>query len=191
MLEKMKINYLTTNKLKFAIAKQFFSTASEYELVQHSFSVPEIQDASCEEIARQSAIFAAKELGEACVVMDAGFFIPALNGFPGPFVKYVNEWLSENRLLRLLDENDDRTAYFTDALAIGFPDGTAKVFSHKTMGRLAQEGEYIPSKWPANSLFIPDDHSVPLGRLPENEQTDFWHAENKTWPQLVAYLEEN
>lgn len=186
----MKINYLTSNKLKFAIAAQFFDSVGDYELVQHSFQVPEIQDPSCEEIARQSAVYAAKEIGEMCVVMDAGFYIEALNGFPGPFVKYVNEWLSEARLLRMLDESDSRTAYFTEALAIGFPDGTAKVFSHKTMGRLAGEGEYTPSDWPANSLFIPDGHSTPLGRMSEQGQTDFWHSENVNWQKLTQYLSE-
>ena len=186
----MKINYNTTNKLKFEITKQFFDSADGYELVQYSLEVPEIQDASCEEVARHSAVYAAKELGEACVVMDAGFSVNALNGFPGPFVKYVNEWLSEDRLLRMLDENDDRSAHFTDALAIGFPDGTAKVFSQKIMGRLAQRGEYTPSKWSANSLFIPEGYSMPLGSMSEQEQTDFWHDGNKNWPRLVVYLAE-
>lgn len=184
----MKINYLTTNKLKFEVAKQFFSSAEEYELAQHSFQVPEVQDASCEEIARQSAIYAAKELGEPCVVMDVGFSIDALNGFPGPFVKYINEWLSESQLLSMLSETDTRAACFTDALAIGFPDGTAKVFSHKVMGRLAKEGEYLASEWPVNSLFIPDGHSVPLGLMTKQEQTDFWHSETKNWQKLVEYL---
>jgi XTP/dITP diphosphohydrolase len=186
----MKINYVTTNTLKFDIAKQFFNATEGYELERRSIDVPEIQAATCEEIAIESALHAAKELGEACVVMDAGFFIPALGGFPGPFVKYTNSWLSEERLLRLLDENDDRTAYFTDALAIGFPDGTAQVFSHNTMGRLARDGEYTPSKWPANSLFIAEGHESPLGQLSEQEQTDFWHDENTNWAELVAYLNE-
>jgi non-canonical purine NTP pyrophosphatase (RdgB/HAM1 family) len=186
----MKINYLTTNKLKFEIAKQFFNSVDEYELVQHSFSVPEMQEETCEEVARQSAICAAMELGEPCVVMDVGFSINALNGFPGPFVKYINEWLSEYRLLRMLDESDDRTAYFTDALAVGFPDGTVKVFSHRIMGRMAKEGEYQSSKWPANSLFIPDGHSIPLGSLSTQEQTDFWQSENENWQKLTEYLSE-
>lgn len=186
----MKINYLTTNKLKFEIAKQFFNAVKGYELAQYSFPVPEVQDVSCEEVAHQSAIYAAKKLGEACVVMDVGFSIDALNGFPGPFVKYTNGWLSEDRLLRMLDENDSRSAHFTDALAVGFPDGTVKVFSHKIPGRLAKKGEYKPSKWPANSLFIPNGYLTPLGSMTKQEQTDFWHSETKNWQKLVGYLSE-
>jgi hypothetical protein len=48
----------------------------------------------------------------------------------------------------------------------------------------------MPSKWSANSLFIPDGHSSPLGLMSEQEQTDFWHSENTTWQRLAEYLSE-
>lgn len=184
----MKINYLTSNALKFKIAQKFFSTLEGYELTQRSLDIPEVQDVSCEVIAREAAIQAAKLLGEPCVAMDAGFFIDALGGFPGPYVKHVNEWLSEERLLRMLSNDDTRSAYFMDALAIGFPDGSAEVFAHKTVGRLANKGEYEPSKWPANSLFIPEGYGQPLGLMSDSEQVDFWNQENVNWAKLVAFL---
>lgn len=184
----MKINYLTSNQLKFKIAQQFFKDVPDVELVQHSFAVPEIQDSSCEVIAQDSAVYAAKQLGEPCVVMDAGLFIEALGGFPGPFVKYINEWLTEDQIVRLLADDDNRSAYFLDALAIGYPDGSAEVFSYKTPGTIAKPGQYEASKWPANSLFIPLGHSQPLGLMSENEQADFWQQENKTWSLLVDFL---
>ena len=184
----MKINYLTSNDLKFKIAQQFFQNLPEFELVQHSFSVPEIQDSSCEVIAKDSAIYAAQQLGEPCVVMDAGFFIEALGGFPGPFVKYINEWLVEEKYLSLLNDSDSRTAYFQDALAIGLPDGSVEVFSYKTFGTIAKPGQYEASKWPANSIFIPEGKDKPLGLMTEDEQANFWHNENKTWNMLVEFL---
>jgi len=186
----MRLNYLTTNQFKFEVAQQYFHAVSGYELVQHSFHVPEVQGATCEEVAEQSAIYAAKELEEPCVVMDVGFSIAALNGFPGPFVKYINEWLSEKQILRMLDETDDRTAHFIDVLAVGFPDGTVKTFSHITAGRLAKEGEYVSTKWPANSLFIPTGYSVPLGSMSDQLQKDFWLNESRNWQNLSKYLSE-
>lgn len=184
----MRINYLTTNELKFKIAQQFFNDLSDYELVRHSFSVSEIQDTSCENIARESALIAAKVLGEPCVAMDAGFFIEALNGFPGPFVKYVNEYLSEKQILNMLTDDDSRSAYFLDALAIGFPDGTSKVFSNKTVGNLAEADKYLPSDWPVNSLFIPTGYSIPLGSMSKQQQQEFWYGENRNWKELTNFL---
>ena len=182
----MKINYLTTNELKFKLAKNYFDELDDYELAQHTFETPEIQDASCEEIARYSAVYAAREIGEPCLKMDAGFFITALGGFPGPFVKYVNEWLSEEKILALLADETDRSAYFLDATVVGFPDGSSQVFTKKYTGSIAQPGNYRPSKWPANSLFIPDGYDTPLGMLSDEEQEAYWYG--SVLPDIVAFL---
>jgi XTP/dITP diphosphohydrolase len=182
----MKINHLTTNKLKFKIAQNYFAGLLEYELVQHSFDTPEIQSNSCEEIARYSAVFAAKAIDEPCIKMDAGFFIPALGGFPGPFVKYVNEWLSEEKYLALMEGETDRSMYFEDATVVAFPDGSSQSFVKKYTGRIAEPGNYTPSKWPANSLFIPDGYDQPLGSLSDEAQEDYWR--DGVLPEVVEYL---
>lgn len=184
----MKINYLTSNPLKFRVAEQLFLESPQHQLIQHSFDAPEIQSTDSGEIARHSALYAAQKIGEPCVAMDASFSIAALGGFPGPFVKYVNNWLTEVQLLSLLADQSDRSAHFTDALAIGFPDGSSEVFLHDTNGSIAHKDNYVASKWPANSLFIPHDQSIPLGSMTEQAQVDFWQHENRTWHQLVAHL---
>ena len=182
----MKINYLTTNELKFKIAQNYFDEIPEHTLVQHTFDTPEIQDKSCEEIARQSAVFAAGQIGEPCIKLDAGFFIVALGGFPGPFIKYVNDWLNEEKYQALLDGEVDRRAYFFDATAVAFPDGSSRVFTKQYPGTLARRNEYLPTKWPANSLFIPDGYDRPLGAMTTEEQESYWHG--GVWPDVVKYL---
>lgn len=182
----MKVNYLTTNELKFKIAKNYFDTTDDIELIQHAFDVPEIQSDSCGEVACYSAVYAAKELGEPCVKLDAGFFIDTLGGFPGPFVKYVNEWLDEEKYLALLEGTTNRAAYFLDATAVGFPDGTSRVFTKKYGGTIVENGHYIPSAWPANSLFIPDGYDEPLGAMPDLVQEKYWG--DGLWAEVVEYL---
>jgi XTP/dITP diphosphohydrolase len=51
------------------------------------------------------------------VAEDAGFFIDALNGFPGPYSSYVYRKLGVNGVLRLLGDRDEREAYFSSAVA--------------------------------------------------------------------------
>lgn len=184
----MEINYVTTNSLKFEIAKKYFDKlAGSYTLVQHAIDTPEIQNESVVEIARQSAVWAAKEVGSPCIKKDVGFFIPSLNGFPGPFVKYVNEWLTQSDYLKFMDGKTDRSAYFEDALAIGYPDGTSKVFSIKKYGNIATVEDAINTKWPANSLFIPNGYDKALGTMTQDEQHSYWGDGN--WPSLVQYLQ--
>jgi XTP/dITP diphosphohydrolase len=181
-----RINYLTTNELKFSIARRYFDSIDGYELVQHSFDVPEIQAESCEEIAVAAAIFAAKAIGEPCIKLDVGFYIPSLGGFPGPFVKYINEWLSESDVLAMVSQHKDRSAYFLDVTAIGFPDGTSKTFALKRLGKIAHADGYAASDWPTNSLFIPDGNTIPLGSMSVSEQEEFWGA--GAWPMVAEYI---
>lgn len=183
----MKINFVTTNKMKFEIAQVYFAKLSnDYELAQYEIDTPEIQDRSVEEIARQSAIWAAKETGEPCIKMDVGFFISALNGFPGPFVKYANDWLRQEDFLKLMEEKNDRSAYFEDATAIGYPDGTSEVFSLKNHGSIASVKDLINTRWPANLLFVPDNYSRTLGSMSDDEQNEYWGDGN--WPKLIEFL---
>ena len=184
----MKINFVTTNKLKFEIAKSFFEKLSgEYELLQLAIDTPEIQDESVEEIARQSAVWAAKETNEPCIKMDVGFFIAALNGFPGPFVKYVNDWLNQDDFLKLMQDKDDRSAYFEDATAIGYPDGSSKVFNLRTHGVLSATKDFDNTRWPVNLLFIPEGLNYTLGSMSNDDQNKFWGDGN--WPKLIEFLE--
>jgi len=48
---------------------------------------------------------------------DAGFFVEALNGFPGPYSSYVYKKLGVDGILRLLREGDRRDASFSSAVA--------------------------------------------------------------------------
>jgi XTP/dITP diphosphohydrolase len=186
----MKINFITTNKMKFEIAKAYFEKLSgDYELLQYEIDTPEIQHESVEEIARQSAIWAAKETGEPCIKMDVGFFINALNGFPGPFVKYANDWLTQEDFLALMEGKDDRSAYFEDATAIGYPDGTSEIFSLKNDGSISLSKDLTNNRWPANLLFIPTGHDSALGSMSDEDQNEYWGDGN--WPKLVEFLKQS
>lgn len=65
----------------------------------------------------------AKELfpGKRIIVEDRGFFIPALNGFPGPFVKLFLNTIGIDGLLKLMAGEDNREASLITVL--GYYDG--------------------------------------------------------------------
>lgn len=185
----MKLNFVTGNTLKFEIAKQYFAKLGDaYELIQLKLDAPEIQSDSVEEVARNSAVWAAREVGAPCIKMDAGFEITALNGFPGPFVRYVNEWLSVEDYLNLMQDKSDRTAYFVDVTAIGFPDGSSEAFTVRVRGSIAGHVNN-EDEWPANSLFIPDGYDLPLGSMTRDEQIQFWGEGN--WRAVIEYFKKN
>lgn len=186
----MKINFVTGNTLKFDIAKAYFAPLGDsFELRQLAIDVPEIQAKTVEEVAMFSAQEAVKRAGEPCIVSDAGLVIEALNGFPGPFLKYVNTWLGVGGFLRLMNGVENRRAYFEDTLAVAFPDGTVKTFTRREYGVIAKEAADSETGWAANDLFVPDGHMMPLGKMSNDEQVAFWGE--GVWPDIVNYLQDD
>jgi len=81
----------------------------------------EIQDDSIENIAKTSAIDALRKTGLPLIVEDAGLFIEALNGFPGPYSSYVYRTLGTRGILKLMDKESQREAYFLSVVAFSSP----------------------------------------------------------------------
>jgi XTP/dITP diphosphohydrolase len=111
------IQFATKNKDKYDEAAR---VAARYgiELVHLSLEKYEIQ---ADELAKIATVAAEQALRESrasrLVAEDAGFFIDALNGFPGPYSSYVYRKLGVHGILRLLGDADEREAYFSSAVA--------------------------------------------------------------------------
>jgi XTP/dITP diphosphohydrolase len=77
----------------------------------------EIQSDSLKEIAATSAVNAFRQAHLPLIVEDAGLFIEALNGFPGPYAAYVYKTIGNQGLLKLMNGNENRQATFKSAIA--------------------------------------------------------------------------
>ena len=111
----MKITVVTSNPHKADEVRAFFSGLVEVAHV--SMDIPEYRHDDVGEIARKKAEYAFTELGTPVMVDDTGFFIAALNGFPGPYAGYVLATLGNGGILKLMDGVRDREAYFETAVA--------------------------------------------------------------------------
>lgn len=125
----MKIGVLTKNPGKIAIVNYVFPKYGiDFEFVSRDFA--EIQAATSQEIAEDTALLAAKELGRPIVREDASLFINAL-GFPGPFTAYIEKMIPAVKLLEILKPFRDRSGYFESAVAYAKPSGEVKTFITK------------------------------------------------------------
>jgi len=77
----------------------------------------EIQSDNLKEIAQTSALNAYKQSKLPIFVEDAGLFIDALGGFPGPYAAYVYKKIHNSGILRLMQEVKDRRAKFRSVIA--------------------------------------------------------------------------
>lgn len=113
--------FVTSNSKKYAsLSTQLKSLG--IDLKQLEFDFDEGRELNIESITSYKLSQAKQKFPDKkLIVDDRGFFIPALNGFPGPFVKLLLNSFSYNGVIKLMNGITDRRAMFS--YAIGYFDG--------------------------------------------------------------------
>lgn len=103
-----ELTFVTGNDLKFSTA-QHLCAQKGLTLIQQDIETVEIQAETGEPIAKHKANEAFQKLQKPIIVTDDTWVIPALNGFPGPYMKSINHWFTRADWLRLTLPLEDRT----------------------------------------------------------------------------------
>lgn len=111
------VYFVTSNDKKFTSLQEMLSSL-DINLRQLRYDFDEGRELDIYSIA-VSKLTQAKEVfpGKRLIVDDRGFFIPALKGFPGPFVKLVLDSFGSAGIGRLMTGELDRRAIFSFAIA--------------------------------------------------------------------------
>lgn len=112
--------FVTGNTHKFHEARNVlfkFNIAT----VMLNIETVEIQHDDLRKIATTSASDAARKSGLPVFVEDAGLFIKALNGFPGPYSNYVYRTIGTKGILKSMENINQRDAYFHSVVAFCNP----------------------------------------------------------------------
>ncbi|MBI4837172.1 MAG: tRNA (N6-threonylcarbamoyladenosine(37)-N6)-methyltransferase TrmO [Candidatus Portnoybacteria bacterium] len=189
-----RVHFVTTNVGKFNTFVSDLALAGyDIEAVHENMNLPESRS-NIYQIAIDKAFFAYKKLRKPVVVIDAGFYIYALNGRPGVFVNEMLGWKSEpkamiEKILRLM-EGERRECAFVNCLA--YYDGTTAgpiIFESRAKGVLAEaprgnimEGKESKSWSILDLIFIPEGETKTLAETKESGEYEAWRRkrlENK------------
>jgi len=128
--------FATTNFHKFNEARRVLAKHGVAAALL-KVEATEIQDDDLEKIAKASVREAVEKSGLPVLVEDAGLFIDALNGFPGPYSSYVYRTLGTRGILKLMEGIANRNAYFYSVVAFYSPeDASLKCFHGKVEGKI-------------------------------------------------------
>ena len=118
-----QIYFVTSNTKKF-ISLQKMLASVEVNLRRLEYDFDEGRDLDIRKITEAKLAQAKRAFpGKRLVVDDRGFFIPALGGFPGPFVKLLLDSFSYKGLIKLMAGETDRRAIFS--FGLGYFDGAS------------------------------------------------------------------
>ena len=164
-----KAYFLTSNKHKFEEVKPIFD---EYgiELVMLPYEKVEVQG-SLEQVAVVAAAIA-YSLPKPLLVEDAGLFVEALNGFPGPYSSYVYKTIGWKGILKLMEGVKNRRAYFKAVVAC-FHKGI-RVFEGVVEGEIAEEGRGNKG-FGFDPIFIPKGYNKTFAEMGVEEKSKISH----------------
>lgn len=137
----------------------------------------EIQSDCLADIARASAKDAFKRCKLPLIVEDAGLFVEALNGFPGPYAAYAYKTLGNKGLLKLMEQVKVRTAKFQSSIA--YCDNAKDeplCFEGESIGEIArQERLGSCSSFGFDPIFQPCGSSKTFAEMDIAEKNRFSH----------------
>lgn len=180
-----EIIMVTGNAGKYKIAKDIFIEKG-LNLIQEKIETPEIQSYNVEDVSAYSVLYAAKELNKPVIKSDVGYFIPALNGFPGPFVKYINGMLSSEEILKLMENKTDRTIFLKECLTYATPTGEIKQFINEEKASIALSAYGTGSAF--DRIVIFEGQEMPKSMNSDEENLENFKKSLKIYEDMAEYL---
>ena len=148
----------------------------------------EIQAADLATVATDKALRAYALVGKPVLVEDTGLFFSALNGLPGPFIKWFLGEAGNDRLTSMLDGFTDRSALAETCFALCDETGV-HIFSGERRGSIAN----IPrgtTRFGWNPIFIPEGESQTWAEM-EEAGLQFNSMRQLALEKLQVYLDEH
>ena len=181
-----KVTMVTGNLGKWKIASDIFKKYN-VELMHEKMDTPEIQSFDVEEVSKYSAIYAAKKLNCGVIKSDVGYYIEELRGFPGPFLRYVNEYLTSEQVLKLMEGVENRTIILKECLTFATPKGKVKQFVNLEKATISREAMGKGTTFDKIVIFEGDK----LPKSMNSEEQNYKHFEETLviYDKMAKYLE--
>ena len=138
----------------------------------------EIQSDNIKEIAKTSAINAFKRTKLPIFVEDAGLFIDALTGFPGPYAAYTYKTIHNSGIIKLMENVIDRHAKFQSVIAYHAPNfRQPECFYGEVNGKITLKEHKPQGKTPFgfDPIFQPVGSSKTFAEMNIDEKNKFSH----------------
>ncbi|KAG0166040.1 nucleoside triphosphate pyrophosphohydrolase ham1 [Apophysomyces sp. BC1034] len=171
MASLRKVVFVTGNKNKLVEVQQILAGTIDVE--SHKVDLPELQGTS-QDIAKQKCKLAAETLNGPCITEDTCLCFNAMNGLPGPYIKWFMESLGHDGLNKMLAGFDDKSGYAlcTFAYCKG-PGHEPIVFEGITPGKIVPPRGSAAFGWDA--VFQPDGFDQTYAELPKDVKNTISH----------------
>ncbi len=139
----------------------------------------EIQSESLQEIAESSVLNAYRRCRLPIFVEDAGLFVDALDGFPGPYAAYAYKTIHNSGILKLMENMQNRNATFRSVISYCDSEDPCqpKSFFGEVHGEITTEErrEQGKSGFGFDPIFQPNGNSRTFAEMTIQEKNGYSH----------------
>ena len=153
--------------------------------------IPEVEEdgKTFDDNAYKKAFFAAKALGLPAMADDSGLVVEALDGAPGvKSARYAGEDVSDqanvDKLLKEMNDKNDRRAAFECVISIAVPSGPALTYEGRCEGQIAREPKGT-SGFGYDPIFFYPEYNKTFAELNSDEKNRISHR-GKAAGEVVA-----
>lgn len=186
------ITFVTGNKKKLEEVQQIFESSSPkvpFEITSKKIDLPELQGEP-EDIAKEKCRLAAEAANGPVFCEDTCLCYHALNGLPGPYIKWFLEKTGHDGLNKLLAGYEDKTAYAQCIFALcAGPGCEVRIFDGRTEGKIVQPRGPLDFGW--DPVFEPlEGGGKTFAEMEKKDKNAISHR-GRSLAKLRSWLAEN
>ena len=164
------LTFITGNHNKLREAREILQG---YEIVDRKIDLPELQEMDQESIVEEKIREALRHLNRPLFIEDTGLYFDALNGLPGPFIKWFEQQLSFEQIYKLVEPFNNYNARVVCYIGYGAPGEEPKIFKGVV------EGTIVPPAGRTNFgfdvIFIPEGYQKRYSEMTPEEKNAMSH----------------
>ncbi|CAG4968702.1 unnamed protein product [Colias eurytheme] len=183
------LTFVTGNIKKLEEVKVILGNNFPLEVTNHKLDLPELQG-EINEVSIQKCREAARRLKKPVIIEDTCLCFNALQGLPGPYIKWFLDKLKPEGLHQLLAGWEDKSAeaVCTFAYSPGNPEDEVILFQGITTGTIVSPRGTRDFGW--DCIFQPDGYDKTYAELPKEEKNKISHR-FKALDKLKSYFAQN
>lgn len=180
-----KLIFASGNLEKFHLAQ---TACKPYgvELIQMLSGLDEIQSEDPEMVIRDKTHRAYQKFKRPLIVSDDSWSIPALHGFPGPYMKSVNLWFKASDWLHLMEPYEDRRVVLAQLLAFHDEHGI-RVFRSELPGTFLPEARGTYGSPAHKVITMQGDHGLSIAEVYDQGVNHDERDVNATWTKFLTW----
>ncbi|MCA9355548.1 RdgB/HAM1 family non-canonical purine NTP pyrophosphatase [Candidatus Kaiserbacteria bacterium] len=165
-----KITFITGNENKLKEARAILK---DFVIENKKLDLPEIQEIDAGKIIEAKLRQAYESEKATYIVEDTSLYIEALNGLPGPLIKWFLETIGTVGIYELASKYDNQVAY--TSCMIGYIDekGRTDFFEGRVKGKIVEPRGKTNFGW--DPIFLPDGHEKTFAEMTEEEKNATSH----------------